>query len=157
MDSGEIVYHGIELVDLGVVRFLSPLAWFLVLAIAAELLVSKRAHDGNPWVALLSAITVFFRLYWVVWTVTLRQKDLTPFVDHETARMILLADLFLFIVTAIFIPFFAFSLGRIWSQRKVCGVMRSIYRTVPVCGMAYLFVSTLALALKFIGNMRTTL
>ena len=91
METGERIAATGELAppspDYGVIMFLASIAAFLVIALVAEFVSTKRTQRWNPWISFLSGSTVMFRLYWCAWLCTLRSKDLTPYVDHETERM----------------------------------------------------------------------
>jgi len=161
MKTGQLIVDMGELMPptpaYGVIIFFASIAAFLVIALVAEFVGTKRTQTWNPWISLLSGSTVMFRLYWCAWLYTLRSKDLTPYVDHETERMKLLTNFILFVFTAFFAPFVLLAAGRVWEDRQKCGVVLSAFRLVPVIGLSYLFLKTLVFAVGFVDNIQTSL
>jgi len=147
----------IESVATSCVNFLLPLSWFIILAIVLEFIANRKTKDSNIWVTFLSGITVLFRLYLLAWMITLRQKDLSPIFDTESFREVMLIKLFLVSMTAVFIPIFALTIGKIWAQIKICGKFQSIMRLIPVFGMCYLFLKSLIFTINFVATFEFSL
>lgn len=143
--------------DYGGILYFGSIAAFLVIALVAEFLAAKRTRIWNPWLSFLSCTTVMFRLYWCVWLCTLRSKDLTPYIDHETERMKLLTSFIFFVFTIFFVPFVLLATGRVWQDRQKSGVVLSVLRLVPVIGLTYLFLKTLVFAVGFVASIQTSL
>jgi len=88
----------------GIGAFLSPLAFWLFVAIVIEIVLSRRSRGTNLWLSVAFFVVTLFRLFWIAWGSTLRIRDVTGSFDADTIREKMLISIFVFFVTAIFIP-----------------------------------------------------
>jgi len=135
----------------GVGVFLSPLALWLIVAIVAELVVVRRTREINPWLPVTFFIVTMFRLYWIGWITTLIFRDNTSdFKGDSWASEKLLFSIFIFFITAVFIPAALMMFHHVWSRRQKCGRFRTLVRLIPCGGVTYLFVSHFMMAIRFL-------
>ncbi len=136
----------------GVRAFFSPLALWLVVAIAVELVVLRKSHETNPWLPITFFIVTMFRLYWISWMLTLRIRDTTANFDTDTVREYMLISIFVFFVIAVFLPAMTMMFHHVWVQRERCGIARTLARFIPCVGVTYLLVSHASMAIQFIAK-----
>jgi hypothetical protein len=136
----------------GIGAFLSPLAFWLIVAVVVEVVVFHRSRETNTWLPATFFVVTMFRLYWIGWITTLRIRDATGNFDTETAREKLLISMFVFFVGAVFIPAAVMMFHHAWSRRQKCGMLRTVVRLIPCCGVTYLFVAHFMLATRFIAR-----
>ena len=142
---------------MGVPEYLTPLAVWLIVAIVTEWFATRKTHEWSPWLTAISLLTVLFRLYWIVWILTFRNTDLTPVANPATLREKMLIELFLFFASTAFVSVATLAFRRVWVERQKCGRWLMVARILPVTAMAYLFISTLIVALRVVSEIRTSL
>jgi hypothetical protein len=134
------------------VRYLAPLAKFIIFAIVVEFIANRKTRDWNFWVSFMCGITVMFRLYLLAWITTIQPYNLQSEIDASFFRDAMLIKLFLFLMTSFFVPISALALGKVWTQQKKCGVTQSLARLVPILGMIYLFVRSFLYTVNFVNS-----
>lgn len=136
----------------GVEAFLGPLALWLVVAVVVELIVFRKSRETNPWLPANFFFVTMFRLYWIGWMLTFPLRDATGNFDTGIAREKMLISMFVFFVTAVFLPATGMMFHYVWSRRDGCGMTRTVVRLIPCTAVTYLFISHFIVAIRFIAR-----